>query len=366
MRASKRLRGIAAESSGVATLKLRGGAGVYDTEILFNGERRVVLLDTGSPLSWFERRGCDEALQTDGQRDGDGYADGEKCEGEFRYGTLQLGGGGDSTTVRLLRAGGLLVASEQMRDSTGNGDMVGILGLSVRQGAAFVHGGVPHPGDLIVPILGALPSRVVSFSIDRSQAHSADGTTAGPSTAKFGGLHGDEMDYAWTPQLPPSAHDWVVELPVWFAGAGGVSDPQQLRVLVDTGCTYFKLKPALRSCMAEQWGIVVDSGITCPPRPSRCELAACSVRFLVGGATLEVAALDLFLHDEERDRQCNRIQVDDRWSDSFDMVFGMSCLASFKAVAFDYASRRVGFAAADLGDGGRGGGAAAADDADGS
>ena len=59
---SKRQRKTPPEGE-IATILLRGAAGVYDTEIQFNGERRVVMLDTGSYLTWFERSFGDDALR---------------------------------------------------------------------------------------------------------------------------------------------------------------------------------------------------------------------------------------------------------------------------------------------------------------
>ena len=52
---------------------------------------------------------------------------------------------------------------------------------------------------------------------------------------------------------------------------------------------------------------------------------------------------DLILHDEDDDRQCNRIRLDGGL-ESHDMVFGLALLAGLEAVAFCYATRRIGFA----------------------
>eukprot|EP01052_Picozoa_sp_SAG31_P035627 SAG31_NODE_4326_length_3354_cov_11.627035_4_plen_342_part_00 len=339
MRASKRPRKVPAESSdGVATLLLSGSAGVYAAEVLFNGEPRAVLLDTGSPLSWFAQHAGDGALPTHGQRDGDRYADGCSIEGEFRYAELRLSSHAEAacSDVTVLDAGCLLV--HDSTGTTGPGTHQGIVGLSIRQAGAFVHDGKPHPGDLIVRLLQQLPSRVISFSLDRAQAQAAFWTAHGPSSVKFGGLHGDEDRYVWTAPVPRSAVDWIVEMPVSFAGRGGESEPSTVRVLVDTGCSNFKVTPALGKAMSDQWGMQVEA-----PCPARHELENLCVRFIVGGERLEVPALDLILHDEDDDRQCNRIRLDGGL-ESHDMVFGQALLAGLEAVAFCYATRRIGFA----------------------
>ena len=337
---SKRQRKTPPEGE-IATILLRGAAGVYDTEIQFNGERRVVMLDTGSHLTWFERSFGDDALRTDGMCDGDSYADGERSNGEFRYGDFCLvsNAPGATGSVTVHNAGGLLVASNQMRDSTGNGDKVGIVGLSLRQAPAWLCEGVPHPGDLITRILQQLPARVISLKIDREQAHSTSRAgSIGPSTMKFGGLHDDKSRYSWTQPVPESTSGWIVELPVSFVGRGGSSEPRNTRVLVDTGCTFFKLTSEMAGAMFEQWGLGSEND----DLPRRDALEGLSVRFVVGGKNIDVAALDLFVHDTESEVVAyNRIRVDDRFDD-FDMVFGMAVLAGLESAAFCYATRRVG------------------------
>ena len=85
------------------------------------------------------------------------------------------------------------------------------------------------------------------------------------------------------------------------------------------------MTPALGKAMSDQWGMQVEA-----PCPARHELESLCVHFIVGGERLEVSALDLILHDEDDDRQCNRIRLDGGL-ESHDMVFGQALLAGLEA-----------------------------------
>jgi hypothetical protein len=190
-----------------------------------------------------------------------------------------------------------------------------------------------------------MPRQVISFQHDRTQAHSPTSTT-GPSSAIFGGLHDQENSYAWSGALEESdcsrkcGLEWIVDLSIAFIGADGEHEFTTQRVLVDTGCSDFKLREALGQEMSERWGFAVKND-ECP---SRSELAGLRVRFVVAGHVIDVDAMDLFLNDGESPRQCNRIRQHN--ADSMrghDVVFGNALLAGLSSVAFDYERRRIGF-----------------------
>ena len=61
-----------ADSPLAALLLLHGSAGIYEIAIEFAGVSRMVMLDTGSPLSWVPEAITDRQLRMDGATDGVG------------------------------------------------------------------------------------------------------------------------------------------------------------------------------------------------------------------------------------------------------------------------------------------------------
>ena len=207
-----------------------------------------------------------------------------------------------------------------------------------------------HPGDLSRRIMGGFPSgrRFLGLEIDRLQAHSADlnSNLSGPSNVIFGGLHAAPGEYSWTETLPRSQTDWFVEI-LMNMGDDDWHNPK-VRVLVDTGCSHFKVSESVARQMSEAWGCDISK-----PNVRRAKLGGGAVHVRVAGREMVVKAKDLVLKEDpdvdDGGRECNRIKVcsgerlksyDGR---EYDCVFGMAFLAGFKAVAFDYELRKVGF-----------------------
>jgi hypothetical protein len=190
---------------------------------------------------------------------------------------------------------------------------------------------------------------VLSLSLDREQAHSPSERGVGPSSVLFGKLHLPSERYEWTRPIPKGEHDWVVELQLSAFGPGGESSPRPYKTLVDTGCSHFKANARLGAALRDAWGFQLANG-ECPERSS---LRGCGVRVRVGGAEFDVAAQDLVLKVdpdvEDGGRQCNRITVCGdavtKGKGEHEAVFGMAILAAWESVAWDFAERRVGFAA---------------------
>eukprot|EP00520_Triparma_pacifica_P015785 CAMPEP_0118637522 /NCGR_PEP_ID=MMETSP0785-20121206/3195_1 /TAXON_ID=91992 /ORGANISM="Bolidomonas pacifica, Strain CCMP 1866" /LENGTH=343 /DNA_ID=CAMNT_0006528709 /DNA_START=42 /DNA_END=1070 /DNA_ORIENTATION=- len=321
---------------------LMGGAGVYSCNALvFNGVARNIMIDTGSPLTWVAVEAGDNDLQEDDtgrMEDGDSYADGQSFEGIFRYGELQLG---ESLTGCFnLKKAHCLIVSHSIKYSTR-----GVLGLSLRLAAPFKIDGVRHPGDLCRRIvMEFLPRerRVVGLEIDRTQAHSQDlnGNNLGPSNFLFGGMHADREQYCWSEMIPKAEVDWIVELDVTVSGPNGDLGGSFLRkrVLIDSGCSHFKVSSDLGSLISKVWGFsILDD----PPPRSKLKSSAIVIR--LGGKVIKVKARDLILKEnpdvDDGSQQCNRIEVcegDEEDEFNHDLTFGMALLAGFKAVAFDF------------------------------
>jgi len=289
--------------------------------------------------------------------DGDGYLDGQHFSGVFRYGDLSI------TPSLILPSTAMLIVSDSIKYTTRS-----VIGMNPRQGRSFMIEGVRHPGDLSRRIICELPAgrKVLGLEINRLQAHDGDmnGTNVGPSNFIFGGLHAPPSEYTWTQSLPRDCVDWII--PVSFGVIGPTGErgryEDTFRVLVDTGCSHFKVPPELGSKMEEIWGfhlitaecnysgeqVSVDAN---KGAPERSLLKDSALEMTLESQTFRVKAKDLILKDNpdvvDGDRQCNRILMNDA-DDSvlpFDCTAGMAFLAGFKAVAFDYEKRRVGFLA---------------------
>jgi hypothetical protein len=343
-------------------IPLYGAAGVYVVAVSFDGVARLVLPDTGSPLSWVPRASTDIRLRTDGQTDGDTYSDGQMCKGQFSYGALVISGSPSSPGCGASLAGSIELADAGLLLVDGmDGGGIGILGLNRRQAApTWEHGGLPHPGDLITQILTRLPQPFISFHFDPRQAQAPD-FQLGPSTLLLGGLHGgDPRSYVWAACCDGCEADWIVRLAVAFVGPTGTRRWTDVRVLVDTGCSCFKVTTALGAAVTQQWGVDLpppDVACTtalhgCEPRAER--LKELSVVFMVETTEFAIGAADL-MYVQGDAVVCNRVKQSDRMSGDrrshrdpnadHDMVMGNAFLAGLGGVAFDYHQARVGFLA---------------------
>lgn len=361
-------------SAPLTTLLLDGSAGIYTARVIFAGVSRLVMLDTGSPLSWVPKTVSDQRLRTDGAQDGDCYADGQRFAGEYRYGNLALTG--QQSSIELEEAGMLLVTNQPQ----------GVLGLSRRLAPPWIAQGscaesdtdsseehdadtcpVPYPGDLITQILRCLPLPYISLHLDPAQAKARCWSHPGPSRMVFGGLHARSADnegsesYVWA-DATLTESEWMVELLIGFTSNAGTTELQPVRALVDTGASHFKVNSALAASLSRHWGISLAPPDTDPATanlPVNCphpglRLEGLGVRFLVGDAELTVAASNL-LFQEGDTVVCNRIAPSNRMSGAtrshwdansdHDCVFGNAFLAGLEAVAFDYGRNRIGFLA---------------------
>lgn len=335
-------------------LLLQGAAGVYQAPLNFNGVKRTVMLDTGSSLTWVALEKGDNEMpehESGSMDDGDGYEDGQSFEGRFKYGLLEIGGGGsahsheiecDSGTHSLkIEEAAVIVVSHSIKYPTR-----GVVGLSLRMACPFKIDGIQHPGDLCRRIMQSFPvgRRFLGLEIDRLQAHSADlnSNLTGPSSIIFGGLHAAPEDFSWTEKIPRSENDWFVEVQM---NMGSGDDFRKVRVLVDTGCSHFKICESITRWMSKVWGCDVSN-------MRREELGDCEVGIRVAGREMAVNAKDLVLKEDpdvdDGGRECNRIicageKLKSHDGQEYDCVFGMAFLMGFKAVAFDYELRKIGF-----------------------
>ena len=400
-RASKRLKGFAADDpdSGTATLVLRGNMISTRATVFFNGTPHEVMLDTGSPLTFLRKAPGDDALRTNGATDGACYGDGEKNSGQQFYGTLHLPDEGGGKGLEVPDAAPLLCRGDECSCPI-FGLSPRLLGPQIRkledEESCCV---VEYAPDCIRSVMDKVPRQVVTFHYDPVQARSLK-VTEGPSCVMFGKLYDDEAAYAWTrPEDLVTPQDWTVELGVSFVGPGPAAVPsQRLRVLVDTGCTFFKVSPAVAEGMAGAWGLTTDSLVQTELPARLSDLTGSSVVISVGGKTVEIPAAELFFTraeerlmlpvlegfavgdgigrdgdndslwwvaslDEAKDEMtgepvlASRIVIDENMTGDtrahrdpacdHDLVFGNSFMAALSSVAFDYKSKRIGFSPKD-------------------
>ena len=104
-----------------------------------------------------------------------------------------------------------------------------------------------------------------------------------------------------------------MRLAVAFVGPTGTRQWTDVRVLVDTGCSYFKVTTALGAAVTQQWGVALpppDVACTtalhgCEPRAER--LKELSVVFMVGTTEFAVGATDL-MYVQGDAVVCNRVR----------------------------------------------------------
>jgi len=326
----------------MTTVPIHGAAGIYTSPFVFNGgDSRDACFDSGSSLSWSVVRSGDLDLPTDGQTDGDSYADGQSFEAVFHYGEFQIG-------EMTIPDAGMLVVTDSIKYSTR-----AIIGLSPRRAGKCFYDYKPHPGDLSKRIIeGIGDDKFVTFHIDNEQAHnSIIKTNESKGEVILGGLRGEENEYLWTGKIVNKS-DWIVEMSISFEGPENTTSSVRVRVLVDSGNSHFKLLPALAEELWGAWGFSMENDeIIKGGERDEERLSSCKVNLGFGDSTVSFDARDLILTDGNGAlcRQCNRITALEMPDDSHNCVIGMAVFGArtIDSVAFDFEKLRVGFRVAE-------------------